>query len=241
MSTSTRKKNISTLIILAIVLLVPGFLYVVVNKMGSTNSYIKLPVYGEKSLSGKTNTRWGRTSPDTLFHTLNSVSFLDDKGQPKVFLGADSVVTVAHLFYGADATLSQAMFGKLKAVVEGLSHNPMVHFYSIDVSKADNAAQLAPLAKKYAGPLGDKWYFVSQANVDLLQYANTEMLLDAMVDPKDSNKYIVSNNFILLDSKNRIRGFYDVSLKSDMERLADEIRLQVVEEIRNKPLKVEKK
>ena len=82
---------------------------------------------------------------------------------------------------------------------------------------------------------------MSQANVDLLQYANTEMLLDAMVDPKDPNKYIVSNNFILLDSKNRIRGFYDVSLKSDMERLADEIRLQVVEEIRNKPLKVEKK
>lgn len=241
MSTVTRKKNISTLIILAIVLLVPGFLYVVVNKMGSSNAYVKLPVYGEKSLSGKTNTRWGRTSPDTIFHTLDSVAFHNDKGNVQTFLGADAEVTVAHLFYTEDATLSKAMLSKLKAVVDGLSNNPMVHFYSIAVAENDKATALAPLVQKYAGPLADKWFFVSQAQVDILQYAQNEMLLDALVDPSDSRKFILSNNFILIDSKKRIRGFYDVSLKSDMERLADEIRLQVVEEIRNKPLKVEKK
>jgi len=43
MGNRNRKKNISTVIILAIVLLVPGFLYIGLNKMGS-NEYVKLPI-----------------------------------------------------------------------------------------------------------------------------------------------------------------------------------------------------
>ncbi|HMR20434.1 MAG TPA: photosynthetic protein synthase I, partial [Sphingobacterium sp.] len=72
MNVSSRKRNISTLIILVIVLLVPGFLYVLLNRVG-TNSYIKLPVYGEKVLSGKMNRNMGREIPDTIFHQVPAI------------------------------------------------------------------------------------------------------------------------------------------------------------------------
>jgi protein SCO1/2 len=45
----------------------------------------------------------------------------------------------------------------------------------------------------------------------------------------------------LLDSEKRIRGFYDISLRSELDRLEDEIKVQLVEEVRNNPLKVERK
>ena len=69
MNNISKKRNVSTIIILAIVLLVPGFLYIALNKIGS-NQYLKLPIYGEKVLSGKMNRIMGREIPDTL--TSNS-------------------------------------------------------------------------------------------------------------------------------------------------------------------------
>ncbi|WP_232046197.1 hypothetical protein [Sphingobacterium daejeonense] len=41
----------------------------------------------------------------------------------------------------------------------------------------------------------------------------------------------------MLDSEKRIRGFYDISLRSELDRLEDEIKVQLVEEVRNNPIK----
>ena len=57
----------------------------------------------------------------------------------------------------------------------------------------------------------------------------------------DSSKFIISNNYMLIDTKNRIRGFYDINLKSNLDKLEDEIKVQLVEEIRDNPVKIEKK
>jgi protein SCO1/2 len=67
------------------------------------------------------------------------------------------------------------------------------------------------------------------------------MLIEAMPVEGDSTKFIISNQFVLLDSEKRIRGFYDISLRSELDRLEDEIKVQLVEEVRNNPLKVERK
>src|SRR5690606_25307343 len=89
MSKTTRSKNISKLIILALVLFVPGFLYILVNKMGS-NEYIKLPVFGEKKLSGEMRRVMGREIPDTIFHQLSPVEFVNYDNKPVKFLGTDT-------------------------------------------------------------------------------------------------------------------------------------------------------
>lgn len=239
MQNTNRRKTISTFIILAIVLLVPGFLYVALNKVGS-NTYLKLPILGEKHLSGKMNRKMGREIPDTVFHQIQPVELMDLSERTARFLGTDTVISVVHTFYGSDEGLSVAMLESFKNVVQRFKNNHKVKFYSISIDSTDTATKLSKFTARFRQGLETNWA-VLFANRSILPYVQQQLLSDAMVDPSDSSRYIMSNQYILIDSQRRIRGFYDINLKSDIDRLEDEIKVQLVEEARNNPLKVEKK
>lgn len=240
MNVGSRKKNISTVIILVIVLLVPGFLYVALNRVG-TNSYVMLPIYGERALSGKINKRMGRDVPDTVFHQVPVLSLANTQGDSVQFLGIDSVISVVHLFYTKDEGLSVALAQNLRSVVKRFHHNSKVKFYSISVDPDDSSEELANFAKRFNDGLTENWQFVSSSTADVSRFCKEHLLIDAMSDPTDSARFIISPNYVLIDSKHRIRGFYDINLKTEVDRLEDEIKVQLVEEIRNNPLKIEQK
>lgn len=234
------QRNKSKVIILAMVLLLPGFLYIAVNKFGA-NEYVSLPVFGDKVLSGEMKRNWGREYPDTIFHTLPQIEFQSLDGQQVQFLGVDTVFTVAHLFYSKDKSFSKLMFDHVDALSTRFKENPFVHFYSISVDPQESLADLQDFAKPYKTIGSKNWEVVFQPSVDIFAYAKQKMLIDAMVDPTDSTSFLISNQFVMIDSKRRIRGFYDISQKGEIDRLEDEIKLQVVEEIRNRPSKIEQK
>jgi len=240
MSKNTRSKNISKLIILALVLFVPGFLYILVNKMGS-NEYIKLPVYGEKHLTGKMKRVMGREIPDTAFHELKAVDFINYDGKPVQFLGSDTIITVAHLFYTKDQGLSKQLMHDLNVIAERFKYNPKVQLFSIDVDSTDTPADMDKYISSFKKGKNPHWFVVNKPNVDIFSYARESMLIEAMPVVGDPNKFVISNQLVLIDSKKRIRGFYDISLRSEIDRLEDEVKVQLVEEVRNHPLKVEKK
>lgn len=239
MQKSNRRKNISTIIILAIVLLVPGFLYVALNRVG-TNAYVKLPIYGEKTLSGKMVRKMGREKPDTIYHQVKPLILQDIDGKPVDFLGADSTISVVHMFYAADSGLSVAMLQSLAPVVERFVKNDKVQFYSISIDPKDDIAALKAKTKNVRKGLEHNWNILHSTG-DFSDYARSQLLSDAVRDNLDSTRYIMSPQYLLLDSKRRIRGFYDVSMKKEVDRLKDEIKVQLVEEARDNPSKIEKK
>ena len=239
MQNKTRRKNISTFIILAIVLLVPGFLYIALNKIGS-NTYLKLPVYGKKHLSGKMNRKMGREIPDTVFHQIKPLALVNSSGDSVRFLGTDSLISVVHTFYGTDKGLSATLLENLRPVVERFKNNHKVKFYSISIDSADKIVNLEALSNTYRKGLETHWEIL-QGGSAILPYVREQLLSDALQDPSDPSKFTISSQYILIDSQRRIRGFYDINLKTNIERLEDEIKVQLVEEARNNPLKVEKK
>jgi|GEM_PF-206566 len=241
MQNTSRKKGISTLIILAMVLLLPGFLYVLVNRMGASNTYVKLPVYGEKVLTGTVSRKMGREIKDTLFHQVPVVQFEDMDGRTVNFIDNDTTISVVHLFYTKDKSFSRTMINRLNKVATNLKRNPKVRFYSIS---ADPTSDTPEILKVYTqGYRADekRWSFLTNPSVDILQFAREELLLDAMRDPQDTTKIIIGSSYILLDSQRRIRGFYDLNLNTELERLEEEVKLQLVEEYRNAPIKVQQK
>ncbi|ERJ58601.1 thioredoxin domain-containing protein [Sphingobacterium paucimobilis] len=239
MQNKSRRKNISTFVILAIVLLVPGFLYIGLNKIGS-NTYLKLPVYGEKHLSGKMNRKMGREIPDTVFHQISPLTLVNAKGDSVSFLRSDSLISVVHTFYSTDKGLSKAMLENLRPVVERFKNNHKVKFYSISVDSADSLLNLSQIRDQYTKGLDTHWDILKGSS-DILSYVREQLLSDALQDPADPSRFTISSQYILIDSERRIRGFYDINLKANMERLEDEIKVQLVEEARNNPLKVEKR
>lgn len=229
----------SKIIILALILLVPGFLYIAVNRFGF-NEYASLPVFGEKTLSGEMKRNWGREYPDTVFHTVSQIHFKDATGTKIAFPAPDTCVSVVHLFYTRDASFSRLMLNHVDKLAARFQENPIVNFFSISVDSLDTQADVEAFINPYKNRTEKHWHVVYNPTVDIFNYAREQLLIDAMPDPIDSTRFLISNQLVLLDSKTRIRGFYDISLKGEVDRLEDEIKLLVVEEIRKKPLKVEK-
>lgn len=232
--------NKGKIIILALILLLPGFLYIAVNRFGS-NEYVRLPVFGEKSLSGETKRNWGREYPDTVFHTVEEMVFKDASGKDVLFPAPDTCVSVVHLFYTRDEAFSRLMLDHVDALATRFKGNPIISFYSISVDSMETGASLSSFVRGYKNMAEKQWQTVFSPSTDIFRYSREQLLIDAMVDPADSSRFLISNRLVLLDSKRRIRGFYDISQKGEVDRLEDELKLLSVEEIRNRSLKVEKK
>ena len=230
----------SKIIILALILLVPGFLYIAVNRLGF-NEYASLPVFGEKQLSGEMKRNWGREYPDTIFHTAPDIHFENAEGAKVGFPAPDTCISVAHLFYTRDAAFSRLMLDHVDMLATRFQGNAMINFFSISVDSMETQADVNAFINPYRNMAQKHWHVLYNPSVDIFTYARERLLIDAMPDPADSTRFLISNQLVLLDSKSRIRGFYDISVKGEVDRLEDEIKLLAVEEIRNKPLKVEKK
>ena len=237
MNNSSKKRNISTIIILAIVLLVPGFLYVTLNKIGS-NQYLRLPIYGEKVLSGKMNRKMGREIADTVYHQIKPLKLFNANGEEVDFLKQDTVITVVHLFAAQDSGLSRTLLRSLKPVAERFKNVRKVRFYSISLNANESNGDLAKIQQLYAKDFGPTWFVVHPDTV-ITEYVQQNFLIDAQVN--SDSTYAFSNNYLLIDTERRIRGFYDINANKEMERLEDEIKVQLVEQARNNPLKIEKK
>jgi len=239
MGNRNRKKNISTVIILAIVLLVPGFLYIGLNKMGS-NEYVKLPIYGDKVLSGKMNRKMGREIPDTTYHNIKPIELWNASGDSVKLFNQDSIISVVHFFYAKDKGLSNSLLFDIESVVQRFDYTNKIQFYSISIDTLDQGDVLAGIYNKYNVKKYKNWHILGSKG-DILNYVRENFLMDAFRDPEDPSKYIFGNNYILVDAENRIRGYYDINMNTETKRLEDEIKVQVVEDMRNHPLKIEKK
>lgn len=232
------KKGFSKIIILAMVLLFPGFLSIMMNKFGS-NSYVTLPIFGEKTLTGESLTKMGKETPDTAYHIVKELGLLSWDGRNVTMLDNDSSITVVNLFYSADQSFSKSVMDVLSPIVERFAYNPLVDFFSVSVDSGETENKLTAFLKGYKGLDNRNWHVVYQPTADISDYVRNELLIDAMVDPQDSTRYIISNLLVLIDSKHRIRGFYDSAQASEIKRLEDEIKLLLVEEVRNRPLRIE--
>ncbi len=235
-----QKKGIKTILILAVILLLPGFLYFILNKSGS-NSYVSLPIYGKKEVPGTTHRKWGRDIPDTIYHTVPSVDFVNYNGKAVRLLNNDTALSVVHLMYTRDVSLSRTMIKKLDQIAIRFIQNKKVKLYSITVDTLfDTPEVLAKYSKVYK-PWTKSWFFVTDPSVDILKFAKESLLQDALVTKDNSKPFIIGSNYLLLDSKGRIRGIYDINVKTDVDRLEDEIKLLLVEEIRNNPATIAQK
>ncbi|SEL68412.1 SCO family protein [Parapedobacter koreensis] len=234
MNTVKRKSGgLKKLIILAAILILPGFLYYLLEKKGE-NRYKTLPIYGEKVLTGTSSRRMGKEIPDTLFHHIPPFSLVNQQAKEIPVLANDSTVVVVNFFYSRCASFCAQMNDEMNRVAERFANNELVNFYTITVDTLyDTPEVLREYAKGYQ-PETKKWHFLTAGKDDVFHIARNGFLVDAVQDTTKAASFIHSASLILVDSQRRIRGYYDASQKKEVDRLIDEVKLLLVEEIREK-------
>jgi len=227
-------KGVKNILILALILAVPGFLYYLLTSKGK-NHYKALPYFGEKKLSGTSHKVHGKVIPDTIYHTLPDFSLTDQESKKVTPATFDGKIFIANFFYTQCPNVCSLVNTYVDSLANSYAKNKMVKFVSITVNpQYDTPEVLKTYSAKMHTPAG-KWLFLTGDTTSIYNLAHKGFLVDA---GKLGDKFIYRDLLILIDSQKHIRGYYSGTNYAEVTRLDDEIKVLIAEELlkREKPL-----
>ncbi|MDG1327587.1 MAG: SCO family protein [Flavobacteriaceae bacterium] len=157
------------------------------------------------------------------YHTIADFSLVNQNGKTVTQDTYNDKIYIADFFFTTCQTICPIMTDHMVILQNKLKHDPDVMLLSHTVTpKIDSVAQL----KKYAlkkGVLDTKWNLVTGDKKEIYELARKSYL--AVKSYGDGGDYdmIHTENFILVDQKKRIRGYYDGTRKEDIELLLSDI------------------
>lgn len=225
------KFSIKKIVILVSLLAVPGFLYYLLTEKGE-NRYRPLGIFGPKQVASTFHSRHGKIIPDTIYHVIRDFKLLSSTGDSIGIPTDSNQITVVNFFFTNCKTFCNDMNTQMARVVAEYPNNKMLKFYSISVDpEHDTPSVLNAYAKKYkANPT--RWNFLTGNKDFIFELARQDFLVDAFSDRNHNENIVHSPMLILIDADKRIRGYYDSTSKEQVDKLIDEIKVQITEELR---------
>jgi len=216
--------------VLALVLIVPGFLYYLLTAEGK-NRYKPLAIFGPRQLAKTYHKVKGKDIPDTIYHTLPDFKLTDQDGRPVTLKSFDNKIFVAAFFYTRCPTVCATMNHYINLLDSNYTKNKLVYFVSITVDPAhDSAAALKKYKDSFKPAASAKWLFLTGDTSTTYNLARNGFLVNALQTGNDD--FIYSDKLMLIDESKRIRGYYTGASTDDMSRLNDEIKVLISEELR---------
>ncbi len=157
------------------------------------------------------------------YHTIADFSLINQNGKTVTQDTYNDKIYVADFFFTTCQTICPIMTDNMVILQNKLKDDPEVMLLSHTVTpKIDSVAQL----KRYAlnkGVLDTKWNLVTGDKKEIYELARKSYL--AVKSYGDGGDYdmIHTENFILVDQKKRIRGYYDGTREEDIELLLSDI------------------
>lgn len=226
-NTSPLKK----ILILVIILMVPGFLYYLLQDKGK-NRYRPLSIYGPKELSGTFHKKRGKQIPDTLYHQIRDFSLIDQRGENFRFPLDSGKITVFNFFYSRCPNSCSEMSARMEFLTKEYIGNKMIRFCSVSVDPDYDSPEVLRSYSSAFRAVPGVWYFLTGDKGLIYDIAKRDFLLDAYSPKLDSSDIVHSPLFVLVDPHKRIRGYYDSGNKDQMNKLNDEIKVLIAEELR---------
>ena len=183
----------------------------------NTSIYVKLPYFGPKSLNEKN---------DTVYYSVPEFILMDHTGNA---FGAEQLN--GKMYVGSFLTTYEKTTGpKLSAhflyAMKKISHIKDVHLLSfmLDPEKDSLSVLNYYSYETHADP--KKWTYVTGPPDSLRQMAlNNYFLKDKNNVVSEDGKMIASKWMILVDKERHIRGYYDGTITSEVNRMIDEIKV----------------
>ncbi|HEY2580595.1 MAG TPA: SCO family protein [Mucilaginibacter sp.] len=216
------------ILILVLILVVPGFLYYLLTSQGK-NRYKPLEKFGPKQIAVTTHRVKGKDIPDTIFHTLPDFKLTDQNGNAVSLNTFNDKIFVVGFFYSRCPDICKAMNKNISFLDSVYIKNKMVCFVSITVDpEHDSAVVLKDYAKTFKP--SSKWLFLTGDTSTIYNLARKGFLVNAL--QLNKNEFIYSDKLILIDKDKRIRGYYTGASTDEINRLDDEIKVLISEELR---------
>ncbi|MCW2119321.1 SCO family protein [Flavobacterium sp. 7A] len=157
------------------------------------------------------------------YHTIADFSFINQNGDTITQKNYEGKIYVADFFFTTCTSICPKMSTNMTEVQKAILDNPKVMLLSHTVFPETDSV---PVLKKYAikyGVKDNKWNLVTGAKKDIYTMARKSYLAVKMGKPSELLDMVHTENFVLVDEKRRIRGFYDGTKQEDIQRLIKDI------------------
>ena len=157
------------------------------------------------------------------YHTIADFSFTNQNGKTITQKNYEGKIYVADFFFTTCQTICPIMTTNMTEVQKAFSNNPNVMILSHTVTPEIDSV---PVLKKYALKQGvddSKWNMVTGDKKDIYYIARKSYLAVKTGNPEEMYDMVHTENFVLVDAKRRVRGFYDGTKKEDVQRLIEDI------------------
>ena len=212
------KKSVPTLLIMAVFSV--GMIYAIYTLLTPDK---KLPVFNPSDVNPKlvdesvVHIRRNHKVADFKLINQNGEIVTQDDYKDKIY--------VADFFFTRCMTICPVMTNNMGKLQEVFKNDDDIKFLSLSVTPEMDSI---PILKEYAvnkGVIDAKWNITTGDKKHIYELARKSYF--AVLDEGDGGlqDFIHTENFILVDKKRQIRGFYDGTDSEDIERLILDIKI----------------
>ncbi|MRX40855.1 SCO family protein [Flavobacterium sp. LC2016-23] len=157
------------------------------------------------------------------YHTIADFSFVNQNGDTITQKNYEGKIYVADFFFTTCGSICPKMTTNLADVQKAVLNNPKVMLLSHTVfPEVDSIPVLKAYAIKH-GVVDSKWNLVTGDKKEIYTMARKSYLAVKLGRPDQLYDMVHTENFVLVDQKRRVRGFYDGTNKEDIKRLLADI------------------
>jgi protein SCO1/2 len=159
------------------------------------------------------------------YHKIADFELTNQNGKTITQNDYKDKIYVADFFFTTCATICPIMTDHMRNIQEQLKEDKEVLLLSHSVTpEIDSVAQLKKYAKQ-KGVVDSKWNLVTGDKKQIYELARKSYLAVKTDGNGDAYDMIHTENFMLIDKKRRIRGFYDGTDFEEIKRLLKDIQI----------------
>ncbi len=157
------------------------------------------------------------------YHTIDNFSFTNQNGKTITQKDYEGKIYVADFFFTTCPSICVPMGENMAWLQEQIKDNPKVMLLSHTVMPDIDTPEVLKAYAVKKGVIDSKWNLVTGDKKDIYYIARKSYLAVKTTDSSELYDMVHTENFVLVDAKRRIRGFYDGTNQEEVKRLLEDI------------------
>ncbi len=200
---------------------------IILTISGCQKKDAKLPILGRKEIIPKTED--GSLTYDTVYHTIPDFSFIDQDSTIITNSTFGDKIYVADFFFTTCPTICPIMKTQMLRVYNKFIDEDQLLILSHTIDPTYDDVDVLREFSERLGVISSKWHFVTGDKEAIYEVGQNSYMVTAMEDENEPGGYIHSGAFILIDKNRRIRGMYDGTDATQVDRLSNDIQKLLLE------------
>ena len=182
------------------------------------NEFKKLPVVSPYEVDAK---------GDTSYHTIPPFQFTNQQGKVVSSSDLNGKIYLANFFFATCKTICPKMNEQVKRVQDAFKGQKDFQIISFTVDPDNDSVEALAAYAKNMGADNSLWWFLTGNKDSIYALARNGFLVPAAIGA--SGDFFHSQDLMLIDKENRMRGLYDGTEPNEVDTLIDEIKVLFAE------------